>query len=531
MIQMIIADDDRLIRESLIHLIDWESMGIEIIASAETGTKTLEQVLLLHPDILLTDIEMPGINGIHLLQEIKKHDSCCEVIFLSAYSYFSYAQDAIRYGAFSYLLKPVDETVLLQTVSTCISHILSNQKNIAILQEGKHMHSIAFSNVLKSLLLSSGISPVSQTERRILELAGFPLTSNECAGAVYIHTSREKASAFSSLLQSSPDAPLYPDSFPPLPSLPFLHNFHISLGPKEELLLWCSPSDKEQLLQTAMHQYAEQLRQLYLTAGTISVSLVHDCTQLYKLYPECSFAVLLPLFQADTIPEFNLAKPLLPEELPSYTAEQLLTAFKQNTDAIEEIIQILFLSFINNEILYDFNEVQLCCISMLDGIGGINNPFSCSLMEWESDFMFSFKKELLDCHNIEALYLTMVRILHQLFDKKSTENIPKSRIVCQALQYIRENYSSATLSEASELLFISSSYLSRLFASEIKESFSRYLMRYRIAVAKEKMNNQQYKMYEIALSVGYSDLAHFSKAFKTIEGISPGKYREKLHTK
>lgn len=529
MIHMIIADDDRLIRESLTQLIDWGSLGIEIIASTETGTKTLEQVFLLHPDILLTDIEMPGINGIDLLQEIKKHDSHCEVIFLSAYSYFSYAQDAVRYGAFSYLLKPVDEAVLLQTVSTCISHILSNQKNMAILQEGKHMHSIALSNVLKSLLWSSGISPVSQAERHILELAGFPLTTSECAGAVYIHTFKEKAFASCNLLPPTPDALSYPDNFPPLPPLPFLHNFHISLEPSEELLLWCLPSDKEQLLQTALHQYAKQLRQLYLTSGTISVSLVHDSTQLYKLYPECSFAALFPLFQANTIPEFNHAEQLLPAELPSYTAEQLLTTFEQNTDAIDKTIQILFLSFINNGILYDFNEVQLCCISILDSIGGINNPFSCSLMEWESDFMFSFKKELLDCHNIESLYFAMVRILHQLFDKHSTENIPKSRIVCQALQYIRENYISATLSEASELLFISSSYLSRLFASEIKESFSRYLMRYRMAVAKEKMSNPKYKMYEIALSVGYSDLAHFSKAFKTIEGISPGKYREKLH--
>ena len=68
MIHMIIADDDRLIRESLTQLIDWGSLGIEIIASTETGTKTLEQVFLLHPDILLTDIEMPGINGIDLLQ-------------------------------------------------------------------------------------------------------------------------------------------------------------------------------------------------------------------------------------------------------------------------------------------------------------------------------------------------------------------------------------------------------------------------------------------------------------------------------
>lgn len=69
-------------------------------------------------------------------------------------------------------------------------------------------------------------------------------------------------------------------------------------------------------------------------------------------------AALFPLFQANTIPEFNHAEQLLPAELPSYTAEQLLTTFEQNTDCHDKTIQILFLSFINNGILYDFNEVQ-----------------------------------------------------------------------------------------------------------------------------------------------------------------------------
>lgn len=82
------------------------------------------------------------------------------------------------------------------------------------------------------------------------------------------------------------------------------------------------------------------------------------------------------------------------------------------------------------------------------------------------------------------------------------------------------------MAEAASKLYLSPSYLSRLFAANMQESFSRYLMRHRITLAKKMMRDPANKMYKIALAVGYSDLAHFSKAFKIIEGVSPRKYRE-----
>ena len=107
MLKMLVADDDRLLRESISQLIDWKKHGIEVCALARSGDEVLSLLRKFCPDILLTDIEMPSPNGIALLRVVSEAKLPCKVIFLSAYSKFSYAQDAVRYGAFGYLLKPI----------------------------------------------------------------------------------------------------------------------------------------------------------------------------------------------------------------------------------------------------------------------------------------------------------------------------------------------------------------------------------------------------------------------------------------
>ena len=119
----------------------------------------------------------------------------------------------------------------------------------------------------------------------------------------------------------------------------------------------------------------------------------------------------------------------------------------------------------------------------------------------------------------------MLHILHQLFDRRDEPVQPKSKLVADTLRYIQDNYPSASLTDAANRAFVSASYLSKLFASEMQVSFSRYLMCYRIGIAKKLLLDSSNKLYSVALRVGYSDVAHLSKAFKTVEGISPGQYK------
>ena len=176
-----------------------------------------------------------------------------------------------------------------------------------------------------------------------------------------------------------------------------------------------------------------------------------------------------------------------------------------------------------NEI-YSLSKIKLNCISMLDELGQIRNPFSLSPDEWESDFMLTLKIPITDAHSISEVYSVMLQILLKLAGKHE-QSSSQNRLICQTLNYIHNNYQNASLQKAAEQIYVSSTYLSRIFANEMNESFSRYLVRYRIQKAKEMMMDPQYKLYEIAQAVGYSDISHFSKAFKQIEGCSPQHYR------
>lgn len=114
--KILIVDDEPMVREGLKIGIDWSEMGFEEVECASDGKSALQVFGEFKPDILLTDIRMPFMNGLELTQEVKKLDPIVVVILLSAYDDFKYAQEAIRLGAFDYILKPVDVDTLKEIV-------------------------------------------------------------------------------------------------------------------------------------------------------------------------------------------------------------------------------------------------------------------------------------------------------------------------------------------------------------------------------------------------------------------------------
>jgi YesN/AraC family two-component response regulator len=114
MIKVVIIDDEEIIREGLRKIIDWNSMNCEIVGEAEDGEDGLELINSLQPDIIFTDIRMSSKNGLEMISEIKCLKEDIRIIILTGFRDFEYAQEAIKLGAFRYLLKPskVDEITL-----------------------------------------------------------------------------------------------------------------------------------------------------------------------------------------------------------------------------------------------------------------------------------------------------------------------------------------------------------------------------------------------------------------------------------
>ncbi|OAO89191.1 hypothetical protein AXX17_ATUG03420 [Arabidopsis thaliana] len=116
MLKALIVDDEYLVRAGIHETIDWASYGVEIVGEASNGLEGLDLALSLLPDVVITDVRMPFMNGLEFLEKIREHRLPCGVIMLSGYDEFQYAQEALRHGASSYLLKPVNIDELVEEV-------------------------------------------------------------------------------------------------------------------------------------------------------------------------------------------------------------------------------------------------------------------------------------------------------------------------------------------------------------------------------------------------------------------------------
>ncbi len=136
MIRILIAEDEEIIRSGLLYTIDWLSMNAVVVASAATGTEGLEKIKSLRPDIVITDIKMPGMSGLDMIAGAQKEKIDFIPIVLTSYSDFNYAKNAIALRVFDYLLKPVDEEKIKEVVSRAKAELTKNRSAQKAEREG-----------------------------------------------------------------------------------------------------------------------------------------------------------------------------------------------------------------------------------------------------------------------------------------------------------------------------------------------------------------------------------------------------------
>lgn len=132
LLKLVIVDDEPILLEGLLKTYDWNAMGFEVVGSARTGEQAIQVIKEKQPHVVLTDIRMKQISGLMVMEEIEKEGIDCLFIVLSAYRDFEYAQQACDLGAFAYLLKPIEDEKLLETMqgawSACMEQIKNEEK-------------------------------------------------------------------------------------------------------------------------------------------------------------------------------------------------------------------------------------------------------------------------------------------------------------------------------------------------------------------------------------------------------------------
>lgn len=135
MYKLLIVEDEPLIRAGLTKYFDWEELGVTTITEADNGISGLETALQTHPDLIITDIRMPEMNGLEMIRQLKERIPECAYIILSGYEDFSYAQQALRLGVQDYLLKPLQYEESMETIRQCLQHVAQKYASSASQQE------------------------------------------------------------------------------------------------------------------------------------------------------------------------------------------------------------------------------------------------------------------------------------------------------------------------------------------------------------------------------------------------------------
>lgn len=152
MFKMIIIDDEYIVRKGITETIDWPKYGITIVAEASNGQKGLELAKEIKPDLIITDIKMPVMDGIEFVNALKETDLDCEVIILSGYKDFEYSKETLEKGAFSYLLKPIDNNELIEKVLEAVDKVVEKRKLSRILTQVESDKPVLKKSIIEQLI-------------------------------------------------------------------------------------------------------------------------------------------------------------------------------------------------------------------------------------------------------------------------------------------------------------------------------------------------------------------------------------------
>jgi two-component system response regulator YesN len=526
MIKMIIVDDEYIILDSLKTLIDWASIGVEVAGTADNGAAAIDLTLKQKPDIILSDISMPFFSGLEMLETLRRHGLDTEVIFITAYGKFEYAQEAIRHGAFDYILKPVDETLLLQSAARCAEKIRAEKRR------REQAERIA------------GEAKRRREEILFRCLAGgkFP-AEDEWAetGETGAALRREPHLTLIGFLRNLPDPGVFPPSWPLVslrgegrPSL-FLVGSPVPLG--RDWPSWPA-FEKQRAGPKIPREGGGSLPEV--SRGLVCA--VSESAEARLCFERAYAQVSFTLIRAER--EKTAGGPFFFEELkklggrfPGFDricASMARAVREGGTEAIPELLFCFFLGFLEKEIFYDLDLAALYCIELADHVRREDADY-IRAAETPGEIpqapgpILAFKKSVSAAGSLLQIFDAALEVLTAFCESAAPEEIRSSRrLVRQSVRYIHEHYGEEiTLSGLADRLSISPNYLSKIFSAEMGKPLLRYLPEYRIEQAKKLLRENFDKVYEVAAKVGYADVVHFSKVFKQFTGLAPTQYRNR----
>jgi len=505
--RILIVEDEVNAREGLGDLLGKISPNYIVCGKASDGEQGLILAKELKPDLIFTDIEMPKLNGLQMIEKIKEDGQDPYFVILSGYSDFKYAQKGITLGIEEYLLKPITYNNLKDTMVQMNNKCNFKKEKAEILKKD-----IPKEEMLGEIILNRG--KTSTDAYRIIE-SNIKQDENMYIVNLYL---REKYKDKSELIiKEIYDFMKYCN----------IKNFYYSIIRDYNYLtvLINTTTTFLEIIKMLKYNLLFSLRKNEFTDITVSAinlnGLIEIKNSLNKLKNLSRWPIVLgndEIIHEKLISKLKISQCNYPREIEN----EVLLAIKNNDYTKLVDINKRFILYLKTNIYNPMEIIEICSkyvFSILTSCKGCNN-----------NLYNEFKNEgILDQIRVSCTLNELKDHLDILINKvckKSDDDCSiNSLTVRKTINYIKEYYNDrVSLEEIAGGMNITPEYLSRLFTKEIGKSFSDYLKEYRINKAKKLITNNKMKIYEIAEKVGYSDPKYFCKVFKELTGMSPKEY-------
>lgn len=519
----ILVDDEPFTRKGLMKLIDWETCGFQIVGEADNGEDALELIKRVQPELVITDIRMPVIDGLELIRCVMLENIAVPYfIIISGYNDFNYAQQAMRYGVHDFVVKPVDEIEFAATLTKLKDKLILQQEELA------RNERLLGGEMIKSLILGEASeASIAEWEQR--------LNLSKADRLYYLlaelndnynwHPYEEKVpyTRFKELVQqeltriTSADQPICLNE----------HRNRIGILLPSYLLARCG-GDLERLLTAFRDALDAHLgKGVFLYAGS-AVQHLSEIRESYKTAKEASLHKYI--YEDNRIVSFDQKKLERLNYIGFDPAE-----FNLFMEQMEEL-QLEAVKTIVDKWFIDFREkryapeavkmnIQLCLMGILKTIRN---------MEGDENSLHTLGP-LLNWHD-SNLSLGELKKLFHAFIEESQQSIAELRKeqlksdIQKIKSYIEANYSqNISLKSIAALFYVNPVYLGQLFKKTYRVYFNEFLLQLRVNEAKKLLRQSRtMRIYEIAEKIGFSNADYFVTQFEKIEHMTPTEYRNKL---
>jgi len=531
MLKVVIVDDEMLVRVGLKSTIHWEENGFIIVGEAANGEEALSVCQDVLPDIILTDIKMPYMNGLEFHKKLSEYLPSAKIIVLSCYDDFEFVKEALKLGAVDYILKPTMSPKYLLDVMHNIKLRINNEraaisevtklkdevlKSKEILKE-ELLRDIIFNEIYTGIEIEDKFVTLSiKISKQNLHIILIRMDKVHYNDNSYVDQNNKLLhTAFQNILRE-----ILKD-----------YTFIEFVRKNDEYIIISSFQtlvSRGKIIEE-IHALCSKIRSTASKYLNVSVSLGISGTHIgyeniTKAYKEAEIAVekrfydghgIISIFTSINKCEDNTDMLSLVNQFPLHKAieEDNLGLFKHYLTSILELLRYC-----------SINKIKQACVQliffMFEECRYIDTQLS-KIVDKYDPYNQIYQFDTL--HNIKE-YIT--KIAEEMIDACRCVKESVS-ITNRAILYIKTHYhEDLSLTKVTNELNISKNYFCQLFKSEIGQSFISYLTHYRIEKAKELVVTTNLKYFEIAVKVGIPDFRHFSRTFRKVAGFLPSEYRK-----